>query len=425
MIRRLFVAAALSICTVLAGPPLTTIQDVLYKADGTRFSGTLTISWTSFQAVDNSSIITQNTTVKVLNGNLYVELVPNTTATPATPYTVTYNSDGLVQFQEYWSVPSSLTPLHVRDVRTAPASSSGSELTDTGATIAESSVVGLVADLGARPLEAPGFAPGYVAMINSSGQVDSVVGNPTDCVYVNGSSGPCGSGGGSGSSYDFFDGDSPIGTIDGSNATFTLNGVPHPATSMALYRNGVLQKVGFDYSFSNGAIQFVPASTPQPTDVLLASYRTIGSESMSYPAPQVLCSGTGVAASLPSLSTLATCSVPAGLLASGDRLEIHVDYAHVGSAGAAAISVSWGNTAVLNASAAAAETMLTGRLDGSIVATGAQVGAQSWGATTSLATSLVSAPDSYSAGLTLTFLGSVAASADTITLQHYSVVRVP
>jgi hypothetical protein len=194
---------------------------------------------------------------------------------------------------------------------------------------------------------------------------------------------------------------------------------------MALYRNGVLQKVGFDYSFSNGAIQFVPASTPQPTDVLLASYRTIGSESMSYPAPQVLCSGTGVAASLPSLSTLATCSVPAGLLASGDRLEIHVDYAHVGSAGAAAISVSWGNTAVLNASAAAAETMLTGRLDGSIVATGAQVGAQSWGATTSLATSLVSAPDSYSAGLTLTFLGSVAASADTITLQHYSVVRVP
>ena len=46
MIRRLLVAAALSICPVLAGPPLTTIQDVLYKADGARFNGTLTISWT-------------------------------------------------------------------------------------------------------------------------------------------------------------------------------------------------------------------------------------------------------------------------------------------------------------------------------------------------------------------------------------------
>ena len=423
MIRRLFVAAALSICPLLAAPPLTTIQDVLYKADGTRFNGTMTISWTSFQAVDNSSVITQNTTVKVLNGNLHVDLVPNTTATPATLYTVTYNSDGFVQFQETWSVPSSLTPLHVRDVRTAPASSGGSDLTDGGTTVPESSVVGLVADMGARPLEAPGFAPGHVAMINSSGQVDSVVGNPADCVYVNGSSGPCGNG--SGSAYNFVDGDSPVGAIDGNNATFTLNGVPNPASSMALYRNGVLQKAGFDYTFSNGAIQFVAASTPQPTDVLLASYRTTGSDSTSYPSPQVLCSGSGVASSLPNLTTLAMCSVPAGLLAPGDRLEVHVDYAHVGNAGPAAISVVWGGTTALSISAAAVETMLTGRVDGSILATGAQVSSQSWGARTSLATGVVGALDSYSAGLTLTFLGSVAASADTIALQHFSVVRVP
>ncbi|MGA2275915.1 MAG: hypothetical protein ABSH00_20400 [Bryobacteraceae bacterium] len=426
MIRRLFVAAALSICPVLAGPPLTTIQDVLYKADGARFNGTLTISWTSFQAVDNSSVVTQSTTVKVLNGNLHVELVPNTTSTPATVYTVTYNSDGFAQFQETWSVPSSLTPLHVRDVRTAPASSGGSDTTDAGATsIPESSVVGLVADLGARPLVAPGFAAGHVAMINSSGQVDSVVGNPADCVYVNGSSGPCGSGG-SGSAYNFVDGDSPDGTIDGSNTVFTLNGVPNPTSSIALYRNGVLQKAGFDYTLSgSGAIQFASASTPQPTDVLLASYRTAASGSTSWPAPQVLCSGTGAAASLSSMTALAACSIPGGLLAPGDRLEIHADYAHVGSAGAAAISIQWGGTTALNVSAAAVETMLTGRLDGSILTTGAQVSSQSWGASTSFATGVLSAPDSYSAGLTLKFLGSVAAGADVIALQHYSVVRVP
>jgi hypothetical protein len=69
--------------------------------------------------------------------------------------------------------------------------------------------------------------------------------------------------------------------------------------------------------------------------------------------------------------------------------------------------------------------MLTGRLDASILVAGAQVSSQSWGATTSLATSVLSAPDSYSGGLTLTFLGSVAAGADVIALQHYSVVRVP
>jgi hypothetical protein len=254
--------------------------------------------------------------------------------------------------------------------------------------------------------------------------VDSVVGNPADCVYVNGSSGPCGSG--SGSAYNFVDGDSPVGVVDGSNTVFTLNAVANPATSIALYRNGVLQKAGFDYTLSsNGAIQFAAFSTPQPTDVLLASYRTAASNSTSWPAPQVLCSGTGARASLPNLTALAACSIPGGLLAPGDRIEIHVDYAHVGNAGAAAMSIQWGGTTALNVSAAAVETMLTGRLDASILTTGAQVSSQSWGASTSFATGVLSAPDSYSAGLTLTFLGSVANGADVIALQHYSVVRVP
>jgi len=423
MIRRLFVAAALSILSLGAAPPLTTIQDVLYKADGKPFNGTLTIAWTSFQAVDNSSVVTQSTVVKVLNGNLHVALVPNTTATPATLYTVTYNSDGFAQFQETWSVPSSLTALHVREVRTGAAASGGADATDT-TVITESSVVGLVADLGARPLAAPGLSPGHVAVINSSGQVDSVVGNPSDCVYVNGASGPCGSGGG-GSAYNFVDGDSPIGTIDGSNASFSLNGIPDPASSLTVYRNGVLQKLGFDYTFSSGTIQFLTASTPQPTDVLLASYRTNGSGAISYPAPQVLCSGSGFSTSIASLTMLGMCSVPAGLLAPGDRLAVHADYAHVGTAGAAAISVVWGGTTVLSAGAAATETLLTGRVDGAIVATGAQVSSQSWGATTAMATGVVNAPDSYSNGLLLTFFGSVAASAATIALQHFSVVRIP
>src|ERR1051326_2088162 len=89
---------------VLAGPPLTTIQDVLYKADGARFNGPLTISWSSFQAPDNSAIVTQSTTVKVQDGLLRVQLVPTTTSTLAASYAVTYNSDGRVQFQETWSV---------------------------------------------------------------------------------------------------------------------------------------------------------------------------------------------------------------------------------------------------------------------------------------------------------------------------------
>src|SRR5215217_2358676 len=69
MSSRFYFAALWLAGAAYAGPPLTTIQDVLYKADGTRFSGVLTIGWSSFQAVDNSSIVMQSTTIKVVDGN--------------------------------------------------------------------------------------------------------------------------------------------------------------------------------------------------------------------------------------------------------------------------------------------------------------------------------------------------------------------
>ena len=120
------VLAAVSMCA--APQPLTTIQDTLYKADGTRFNGTLTIAWTTFEAVDHSQVLQQTATVTVADGNLRVLLVPTTTATPVAFYTVTYNSDGRVQFQETWAVPSSVTPLRVRDVRIATPGSPGHHL---------------------------------------------------------------------------------------------------------------------------------------------------------------------------------------------------------------------------------------------------------------------------------------------------------
>ena len=74
---------------------LTTIQDTLYKADGTRFNGTLTINWSTFDATNIGTIVQQSRTAQVVNGNLLVQLVPNATATPpAKVYTVNYQSDG-------------------------------------------------------------------------------------------------------------------------------------------------------------------------------------------------------------------------------------------------------------------------------------------------------------------------------------------
>ena len=46
----------------LAQSALTTVQDILYLADGTRFNGTMFITWDSFLAGNGSNIATANLT---------------------------------------------------------------------------------------------------------------------------------------------------------------------------------------------------------------------------------------------------------------------------------------------------------------------------------------------------------------------------
>jgi hypothetical protein len=282
--RTIFMAVLLA-PSAFAGPPLTTIQDVIYRANGTRFNGTLAIAWSSFQAADTSAIATQNISVKVVDGNLRVKLVPTTGSIPPTVYSVTYNSGGSVQFYEIWAVPTSARPIRLSDVRVAASTvltaaptlraaaptvrAAAFTVTSSSATdsIDESDVVGLTADLTARPIKGPGYAINSVAIVNATGGLESATGNVADCVHVDGSSGPCSS------TLSFFDGDSPSGTLDGVNSQFTLSTVPNPASSLAVFRNGLLQKIGQDYTLNGQTLVFVSGATPQPGDTLLASYR--------------------------------------------------------------------------------------------------------------------------------------------------------
>src|SRR6266436_6545157 len=112
---RLALLAAIAIGTAAGQPALTTIQDILYRADGTRFTGTMFITYNSFLAGDTSNIATSNLTLAIVNGVLKVSLVPTTTATPGAQYTVKYNSKGITQFTEIWAVPPSALTLRVRD----------------------------------------------------------------------------------------------------------------------------------------------------------------------------------------------------------------------------------------------------------------------------------------------------------------------
>ena len=68
---------------------------------------------------------------------------------------------------------------------------------------------------------------------------------------VDGTAGPCGSGGGS---VGFVDEEVPSGAVDGSNVAFSISSAPSPVSSLHLFRNGLLQKVGFDYGMDKDTI---------------------------------------------------------------------------------------------------------------------------------------------------------------------------
>ena len=253
-----------------ATPALTTIQDVLYKADGSRFNGTVSITWNNFQTGDDNPIPTQGITVAVINGFLKVRLAPTTNASPGANYTVRYASQGQYIFSEIWAVPSSTFTLRIRDVRVGSGSVVGPPPPVT-TTVMISDVSGLSNELTSRPMRGAGYTLARTAVINSGGQLDGASGNLNDCVHVDGSSGPCGSVGSSSLAY--ADAETPTGLVNGINTTFTLNFAPSPGASLEFYRNGVLMKQGADYTLNGNTVTFFTASVPQSGDLLTASYR--------------------------------------------------------------------------------------------------------------------------------------------------------
>jgi hypothetical protein len=257
-----------------AAPALTTIQDVLYKADGSRFNGVLIITWNDFESGDGDPIPTQGLTVNVYNGYLKVSLVPTTTASAGANYTVKYMSHGVYQFTETWAVPPSSTTLNVSNVRvtTGTVVGSGSTTTAANTVVAITDVTGLSAALAARPVEGPDYATGHAAVIDAAGLIEGATGNLTDCLHVDGTSGPCGAASGTWT-VGFSDGETPSPTPDGVTTAFTLANVPSPTASLEFYRNGVLMKQNYDYTLSGTTVTFVAASIPQSGDLLTASYR--------------------------------------------------------------------------------------------------------------------------------------------------------
>lgn len=116
---------------------------------------------------------------------------------------------------------------------------------------------------------APGL-PGIAGPAGASGAAG--IAGPAGAVGPVGPAGPQGPSG-SGVAVSFADAETPVGAVDGLNAVFTMVNAPAPALSLKLYRNGMLQKAGFDYDLAGKTVTFVAAAVPQVGDTLVGDYR--------------------------------------------------------------------------------------------------------------------------------------------------------
>jgi hypothetical protein len=114
------------------------------------------------------------------------------------------------------------------------------------------------------------------------------------------------------------------------------------------------------------------------------------------------------------------------MLTAGDRVELFFSYTHTGTGAAPTFEVHWGTTTVVSRSAAASESRIVGRASVGLYGDGGEWEAQSWGASLSLSWSSGVASHDYSSPVTVDFLGRFgSATADTLTLRNFSVVRYP
>ncbi|MDZ4802839.1 MAG: hypothetical protein SGI92_32160 [Bryobacteraceae bacterium] len=255
----------------LAAPQLTEIHDVLYKANGTLFEGVAQIEWKAFVASDGTPVPPNTVNVRIVRGQLRVSLVPTTDANTVISYTARFNSEGKTQFVEYWSVPPTRNVLKLRDIR-VPAPNSAGNLTSS---VSIQDVSGLRTELDLRPPRGAGWSNNRAAVIGPSGSLEAVSGADADCVRVDGTSGPCGSG------VVFVDGDTPLGVKNGSNRNFTLSAPPYPAQSLRVYRNGLLLAPA-DFTVAGSVVTVAVSATPVSTDVLQVWYRISG------PSPSIV-----------------------------------------------------------------------------------------------------------------------------------------
>ncbi|HSU29795.1 MAG TPA: hypothetical protein VLJ11_01055 [Bryobacteraceae bacterium] len=315
LLSTVLLCSLLVVYCALAQNTLTQIRDIVHKADGTPFNGTVIITWNGFTAPSGGTIAPHSTSAQIYNGALSILLVPSTTASTGAYYLATYNSnDGLTTFTETWQVPPSSTPLTLSQVRqpagTGTGSTGGSGSGGTGGT--SGSGTGSTITLPLPITQVSGLSAALATINSSIDTLSTAVKNiPTTSV----------------TGVAFVDAEIPSGAINGTNGVFSLSQAPSPASSLQLYLNGLELTAGLDFTMTANTVAFASNAIPQAGDELTAYYRIPGTGTTAQftdgETPSGTIGGTNVA------FTLAAAPSPAAslrLYKNGMLLQQGADY---------------------------------------------------------------------------------------------------
>ena len=125
------------------------------------------------------------------------------------------------------------------------------------------------------------------------------------------------------------------------------------------------------------------------------------------------------------MTAIGACAIPSGLLLAGDRVEIHFDLAHTGTASGFTFEVDWAATPILNRTGSTTDALVSGRAEAAVLQSGSQLSSQSWGTVLPFSATVTPSTDAYASGITINFKAMLATAGDTLALANYSVIRVP
>lgn len=219
-VRCQVLANAVRVCLLLAGtwnltpntcfsqPAYTLISDSLPNgANGLPVMGTINVSWTEFTygpyTIAPSPLAGVN--YPITNGAVSMQLAATDHATVPVTYTIV-TTVGSKSITTYWSVPTLPNAqcanagfCRINEVTVSfpagPSLAINVSQISTGQSshgqmiCNENSIAGWGTP---TPVEAPTLGLGTVMFFNELGQLDSVIGAPGNCVYTDGTSGPCG-----------------------------------------------------------------------------------------------------------------------------------------------------------------------------------------------------------------------------------------